>query len=61
MLASSNIIFFIICIEKYRHFRNILSERVTMTDNFIKNTANSFFTMLRDTEFLMITTEMYDL
>jgi hypothetical protein len=32
-----------------------------MTDNFIKNTANLFFTMLRDKEFLMITTEMYDI
>jgi hypothetical protein len=29
-----------------------------MADNFIKHASDSFFTMLDDKEFLMITTEM---
>lgn len=29
-----------------------------MSDNFIKNSGNTFFTMLADKEYLLLTTEM---
>lgn len=45
VITSSNFPFYL---EKYRNYKAILQERVMMADNFIKQAADSFFTMLCD-------------
>lgn len=42
--------------EKYKGYKSTLQERVLMAENFVKNATESFFTMLSDKEFLMLTT-----
>lgn len=44
-------------LEKYRTYKSVLQERMRMTDNFIRQASESFFIMMSDKEFLMLTTE----